>query len=150
MQHGMRWLAAALIIPCVGAWGCGNASEFDNEAASDEGPARVEPIKGSDISRVILTAAAAHRLGIRTAPAQDTSAGGMRRWTIPYTALLYDAQGNTFTYTNPSRLTYVRQGIKVQSIEHGVVLLRSGPPAGTPVVTVGAPELLGTEYGVEE
>jgi hypothetical protein len=146
----MRWLAAALIVPALGAWGCGNASEFDNEAASNEGPARVEPIKGSDVSRVILTPAAARRLGIRTAPAQDAITGGKRRRTIPYAALLYDAQGNTFTYTNPSRLTYVRQGIDVQSIRGGTVLLRSGPPAGMPVVTVGAPELLGTEYGVEE
>jgi hypothetical protein len=150
MQHGMRWLAAALMVPCLGAWGCGDNSEFDNEAASDEGPARVEPIKGSDASRVILTPAAARRIGIQTAPAQDTSAGGTVRRTIPYTALLYDAQGKTFTYTNPSRLTYVRQGIEVQSIKGSVVLLRSGPPAGMPVVTVGAPELLGTEYGVEE
>jgi hypothetical protein len=44
----------------------------------------------------------------------------------------------------------VRQGVTVQSIRRGVVLLRNGPPGGTPVVTVGAPELLGTEYGVEE
>ena len=29
-------------------------------------------------------------------------------------------------------------------------MISKGPPAGTPVVTVGAQELLGVEYGVEE
>jgi hypothetical protein len=28
--------------------------------------------------------------------------------------------------------------------------MSGGPPPGTPVVTVGAQELLGVEYGVEE
>ena len=64
--------------------------------------------------------------------------------------MLYDAEGETFTYTSPSRLTFVRRPIDVARIAGAVALLEAGPPAGTAVVTVGAAELFGTEYGVEE
>jgi hypothetical protein len=38
----------------------------------------------------------------------------------------------------------------VDSIRGGVAVLSVGPPAGTPVVTVGAAQLYGAEVGVEE
>ena len=69
---------------------------------------------------------------------------------VPFSAVLYDAHGHAFTYTSPKHLVFVRAPIRVASIAGGVATLRSGPPPGTAVVTVGAPELLGTEYGVEE
>ena len=145
MQHHHRWSAALMLLGAVGL-GLRRSEAFDNEAASDEGPSKVEHVKGSDVARIVLTAQAAGRLGIRTAAVTD--AGGRRE--IPYAAVLYDAEGGAFTYTSPSRLTYVRRPIDVARITGAVALLKSGPPAGTPVVTVGAAELLGTEYGVEE
>ena len=47
----------------VAVAGCGKAETFNNEAASDEGPSRLEQVKGSDLPRVVLTAqgGAAHR-----------------------------------------------------------------------------------------
>jgi hypothetical protein len=69
---------------------------------------------------------------------------------IPYAAVIYDAEGHAFTYTSPRPLTFVRAPIRVDRTEGRLAFLAKGPPAGTRVVTVGAQELLGVEYGVEE
>ena len=57
--------------------------------------------------------------------------------------MLYDPNGDTWVFTNPEPLVFVRAPITVDIIEgeRGRVL-SDGPPAGTPVVTVGAAELL--------
>jgi hypothetical protein len=151
MQHGQRWIAAGLIVPCLAVGACARSSSFDSEAAGDEHAARVEPVKGTDVARITLTSVAARRIGIQTAPTGETRLhGGAVRRTVPYDALLYDAQGRPFIYINPLPLKYQRQPVAVASIRRRVVLLRGGPAPGTRVVTVGAAELLGTEYGVEE
>jgi hypothetical protein len=146
MQHPHRWSATLVALGALGISACANSQAFDSEAASDEGPSKVEPVKGSDFAKVTLTAEAARRLGIRTAPVQTAGA----RTTIPYAAVLYDAEGRAFTYTTTSRLTYLRAPITVQRIDGDEAVLTAGPRAGTAVVTIGAAELLGTEYGVEE
>jgi hypothetical protein len=100
-------------------------------------------VKGSDVKQVTLSADAARRLGIETAP---VSAGEV----IPAAAVLYDSSGATFTYISPERLVFMRSPISVDRIERGQAFLSKGPPAGTAVVTVGSQELFGAEYGVEE
>ena len=102
-----------------------------------------------------LTQRAAERLGIQTAQVRDAqvAAGkgkGAARKVIPYSAVLYDEQGDTWTFTSPQPLTYVRQTITLDYVQGGEALLLDGPPAGTTVVTVGGPELLGAEFGVGE
>lgn len=153
MRDDNRWSAALLALAALGISACAKSSAFDNGAASDAGPATVEPIKGSNLQRVILSARAAQRLGIRTAPVRLAPAGRAdrtRRELIPYAAVLYDAQGRAFAYTNPAALTYVRRPITIEAVKGSVAVLTRGPRSGTPVVVVGAAELLGTEYGVEE
>jgi hypothetical protein len=49
---------------------------------------------------------------------------------------------------NTAADTYQRKPITVTGIDGAVALLSTGPPAGTQVVTVGAAELLGTEYNI--
>jgi hypothetical protein len=44
-------------------------------------------------------------------------------------------------------LTFIRHDIDVQRIEGNRAILTTGPPVGTAVVTVGATELWGVEYG---
>ena len=73
-----------------------------------------------------------------------TGSGTPRR-VVPYAAVLYDAQGNTWVYTSPAPRTYVRHRISVDYIEGYLAVLSDGPPANTEVVTVGASLLLGTE-----
>jgi hypothetical protein len=124
--------------------GCGGAS--DEEAAVE--PGRVEAIKGTGRSRVILTAEAAKRIDVRTVPAK--SAPG-NRTMIPFDAVLYDSNGDTWTYTSPKRFVYVRQDIIVNRVDGDRAILSAGPASGTPVVTLAATEIWGVEYGgIEE
>lgn len=141
--------AVALAAVGMGATGCTTSSA--GSAKKDE-PATVEKLPGDQV-RITLTADAARRLDIQTGtigggPASILAAGGTSTTTLPYAALLYDAQGQTSAYTVPAPLTYVRQPVTVQSITGDRVVLSDGPPAGTVVVTVGAAELLGVESGV--
>jgi hypothetical protein len=129
----------------------GSAIAFNGTSASEppkELPGRVEHITGTDGSRVILTEAAAKRIGVATQPVRDAQVGGAARKVIPYGAILYDASGATWTYTNPQPLVYERARITVDSIQGDEATLSSGPAAGTAVVDVGAVELYGTEFGV--
>lgn len=150
MWHGYRWMVAVLIIVALlqlAACGPAPASSISNESGEGAGaPARVEHIAGTSLSRVLLTAQAAKRLGIQTTPVRDAQVGGKLRKVVPYSAVLYDLHGETWVYTSPSPLTYVRASIAVDSIDGDLAVLSEGPPSGTAVVTVGTPELYGTEF----
>jgi hypothetical protein len=115
-------------------------------------PATLQPIPGTDVNKVTLTALAARQLGVQTRPVAPAPArkGTPARTQIPLTALVYGPDGAAWTYQNTAPLTYVRQPLVIDHIDADTVVLRSGPPVGTPVVTVGGPELLGAEYGVGE
>ena len=78
-----------------------------------------------------------------------TAIAGTRK-VIAHGAVLYDEHGDTWTFTSPAPLTFLRQKIDIDYITGRSVVLRDGPPAGTTVVTVGAAELLGAELGVGE
>jgi 3D (Asp-Asp-Asp) domain-containing protein len=143
-MRGKKWIGVALVVVAAVAAVLliSLRSDTSDEEESASEPAQVEPIKGTDLSRVTLTADAAKRLGIRTAAVDGT--------VIPYGAVLYDPEGHTFTYTSPERLVFVRSPISVDHIDHGQAFLSRGPRSGTAVVTVGSQELFGTEYEVEE
>jgi hypothetical protein len=149
MWHRNRWVIAVLIIvAALTLAGCA-AQTFQTSASSTSSPpARVERIGGTDLSRVILTAQAAKRLGIETAAVRDTQVQGKLRKVVPYAAVFYDLNGKTWVYTNPELLTFVRASINVDYIASDLAVLSEGPPPGTEVVTVGSPELYGTEFGV--
>jgi hypothetical protein len=137
-------LIAAGVVPLSA---CSEASSgYDYELASHHEPAKLEPIKGTDVKRVIFDAEAAQRVGLKTAPIRQNSQGKI----MPYAALIYDAEGATYTYTAPEQLTFVRQEIDIDHFDGDSVVLSDGPPAGTEVVTVGVDEVYGTEFEVEE
>jgi hypothetical protein len=139
-------LAIAAVVAVI-AIAASSGSSTSKEETGDAEPAKVTPIKGTDLSRVTLSADAAKRLGIATAA---VAAQGSDRKVIPYDAVIYAADGHTFTYTSPKPLTFVRAPITVTDIRGDKAYLSAGPPAGTAVVTVGSQELFGTEYEVEE
>jgi hypothetical protein len=112
-------------------------------------PALIKPVAGSQIPQLQLTERAIQRLGIVTQPVRPTTTAGQpTREIIPYSAVVYDTDGSTWTYVNTAARTYERKPVTVTDIEGAVALLSAGPAAGTPVVTVGAAELLGTEYDI--
>jgi hypothetical protein len=73
---------------------------------------------------------------------------GQSQNVIPYAAVIYDTDGNTWVYTNPEPLVFVRQPIVVDYIEGDRAVLAEGIASGTQVVTIGSSELLGAELGV--
>ncbi len=75
---------------------------------------------------------------------------GVKRIVIPYSAVIYDQKGDTWVYTNPEPLIFVRRPIVIDYIAGDQAFLTVGPPSGTKIVTVGAEELLGAETGVSK
>jgi hypothetical protein len=135
----------ALAVLAILALSAGVLSSCGGETGAEaQPPASVEESADGGPARLTLTDEAATRTGIETVAVQ--AAG--QQLTIPYSAILYDADGKTWTYTNPEPLVFVRAPITVEQIQGDTATLSSGPPAGTLVVTVGAEELLGTEVGV--
>lgn len=148
MKHSnLRWtstLSGMLFIAGLTCGGLGACADTPEAAVADGvEAATLEEVEGKEVSRITLTEKASSRLGLTTeaiqAPADD---GGLQ---IPYSALLYDAEGATWVYTNPEPLVFVREPVTVERIEAGTVRLVTGPGAGVDIVTVGAAELLGAE-----
>jgi hypothetical protein len=114
------------------------------EAAPADDPAVLTEVPGTDLHRITLTEHAVERLGLKTeATATDPQT---QKLTVAYFAILYDATGKTWVYTNPEPQVFVRQSITVERINGDVALLTDGPPPGTVVVTTGAEELFGAEF----
>lgn len=112
-------------------------------AAVGEAPAKVEKNAATGIAKLTLTQRGVDRLELKTEP---VTAGTGTEVLIPYGALMYDANGKTWVYTNPAPRVYERQEVTVSRVQSGVVTATAGPPAGTQVVTVGAAELFGAEF----
>lgn len=145
-------LATALVALAMTLAGCNETSSVTSAAApaSDE-PAVVEPIEGSDVARVILSETAVRYLKIETAPVAYGPSPSPSRATVvvPYSTLIYDADGAAWVYTSPKPRTYLRAPVTIRSIDGDVVTLSRGPAVGTVVVTVGAAELVGAEAGID-
>lgn len=105
-------------------------------------PSTVEEIEGSDLKQVILTERAAERIGVQTVPVNGQ--------VVPYSAVIYDIEGNTWIYTNPAPLTFVRAPIVVDYIEGDQAFLSQALESDDPIVTVGVIEIYGTETGVSK
>jgi hypothetical protein len=131
--------------------GCGRSPATATPGAPQ--PATVESIAGTDLHRVTLTEQAMERLGVETKPVQAAPAtvpGAAALTVIPVDAVIYDPQGHSWAYTVSDSRTFTRQAIVIDHIDGKNAFLKSGPAVGSPVVTVGASELLGAEYGVGE
>ena len=105
-------------------------------------PAKIDSTDVKGIMRVTLDQQAADRIGLQTAAV--TEEGGKK--VIPYGALMYDKSGKTWTFTSAGPLSFVRKSVTVEDVIGDRVILSDGPDAGTVVVTVGAPELMGAEH----
>jgi hypothetical protein len=100
--------------------------------------------QASGLKQLTLSAKAAERLGVETAPV----AGSGSLLTVPYAAVIYDAQGDTWSYVSAEPLVFLRAQITVDEIDGDTAVLSAGPAIGTSVVTTGAAELYGAEIGV--
>lgn len=139
MKHIRYWVIVTVIFAGLLLSACGSPLPGTGEK---EAPSNLEPIEGSKLSRVILTEKAAERLGIETIMASGSE--------VPYAAVIYDIEGNTWVYTNPAPLTYVRAPIVIDYIDGDTAFLSESLSGDLNVVTVGVAELYGTETGVSK
>ena len=122
------------------------------EAEADEGPAD-DDLEDNDTGEGTLYYTVANveqslALGQRVFVEVALSGNGTPGKVIPYAAVIYDLHGETWVYTSPEPLVFVRHPIVVEYIEDDRAVLSEGPAAGTAVVIVGAAELFGVESGV--
>lgn len=71
--------------------------------------------------------------------------GGGSKKTVPNTAVYYDAKGDAWVYVGNGPLAFMRERIEVERVAGDLAVVTSGPPVGTPVVTVGVSLLYGVE-----
>jgi hypothetical protein len=140
--RSLRALGAGLALLAAGA-ALSGCQEVASNLVEDQ-PYQLEPIHGTHLNRVRLSADTAERIDLQTA---QVHANG-RRTVVPHLAVIYSPEGGAFVYTRPERLTYVRAPIDVARVVDDRALLSTGPPPGTVVVTVGAAELLATEFEI--
>jgi RND family efflux transporter MFP subunit len=67
--------------------------------------------------------------------------------TIPYSAVVYDIHGATWVYEDLGEGAYARGRVEIARHVGDRVVVSRGLAPGTRVVTVGAAELFGTEFG---
>lgn len=166
----LAWMALVGVVPVASFWAESLRSSTPAPALSSDGhPVTLEPIAGTGLNRVVLSARAAQRLGIETVPINQAegvrTATGSRlaAWpagsltaqsasqrVVPYSAVLYDANGETWVYTNPEPFVFVRLRVRIDYIEGDRAVLADGPPAGTTIVAVGGAELFGAEFEVAD
>lgn len=138
MKHISRFILVLLVFAGLLLSACGPSTSATEKVS----PSKLEAIEGSDLQRVILTEKAAERIGLETVPASGTE--------VPYAAVIYDIEGNTWIYTMPEPLTFVREQIVIDHIEGDKAILSESLSSDLNVVTVGVAEIYGTETGVSK
>lgn len=73
--------------------------------------------------------------------------GRGERLQAPNSAVLIDVHGGAWVYENTAQHVFVRRRVEVERVEGGMALLARGPAPGARIVTAGAAELFGTEFG---
>jgi hypothetical protein len=153
MNHTSRILASLPLVALLSIAGCKQLSE-EEETKVKNPAATVEHFDGpehaAEPTRITLQDEAAKRLDIQTSEVTEAGAKGKSQTALPYSAILYDTEGNAWTYTSPESLVFVRHRIAIDHIDGDKALLTDALPAGTKVVTVGAAELYGSEFEFEE
>ena len=139
MKRIHTFLMMIVISAALGLAACGPRITATTEKID---PSTLEEIPGSDLKKVILTEKAAERIGVEIVPADNSA--------VPYSAVIYDTEGNTWVYTNPAPLTFVRAPIIIDRIEGDDAFLAEDLTTDDPIVTVGVIEIYGAETGVSK
>ncbi len=74
--------------------------------------------------------------------------GRAKSLVVPFTSILYDIHGGAWVYEQVEPHVYARQRVSVDYVDGANAVLASGPEPGSQIVTDGAVELFGTEFGV--
>lgn len=137
--------AALLLASVVALSACGHATL---DPAADDKPVDLRPVAGSDLKSVALSETSSARLGVRTADVTSAAGAPAGQVQVPYSSIVYDEQGATWTFVPTAPRTYVRKAVTVHHISGSVAVLSAGPAVGAQVVAVGSQELLGAELEI--
>src|SRR5688572_14989724 len=138
MKRNSLFILLVLLVAALGLAACGPKES----TAKPVSPSTLEEIEGSELKRVILTEKAAERIGV-----QAVEVDGM---TVPYAAVVYDVEGGTWLYTNPSPLAFERVQVFIDRIEGDTAFLAERLETDAPVIIVGVMEIYGSETGVSK
>jgi hypothetical protein len=140
MKPRLLAIAAPLMFAAMILSSCGE--QVSDEHVIEQ-PATVEEVEDGEVAEITLTESAVERLDIQTVAVEPNGKGLL----VPSAALYLTADGLFWVYTNPEPLVYVRREVSIDREQGGRAILSEGPPVGTEIVTVGVPELYGTETG---
>jgi RND family efflux transporter MFP subunit len=76
-----------------------------------------------------------------------TQLGSGNRIVVPWSAIMYDINGGNWVYLRTRQYTYSRRRVEVSSVIDGSAVLTRGINKDEEIVTTGAAELFGTEFG---
>jgi hypothetical protein len=142
-QTTLRRAVLGCIVAIAVATSAGCA-EIESVTAEPYEPAALESTGPDKPARITLTDEAVDRVALQTTEVKTLG----KDLTVDHAALVFDKAGKPWVFTVVGPRTYVRAAIGIKETQDGVVIMSSGPPVGTQVVTVGAIELWGTELGI--
>ncbi len=90
----------------------------------------------------------AYRVGQRVGVTLPLAGGSRDGLSVPRSAIVRDIYGGEWVYAKTAPDTFVRQRIQVASSDGDRSILSRGLSGGAEVVTAGAAELFGSEFGV--
>jgi hypothetical protein len=143
-----RWML--VVAAGVALAGCGAAPSTSSSGQAEK-PAKVEAIAGKNVKSVTLTEQADKRLGIETVTIAAPPAGNAAKALVPYSAVVYSADGKSWVFTVTKPRTYVRESVVVANVgglKGSDAFLAESPAVGTTIVKTGVVELYGAELGV--
>lgn len=73
--------------------------------------------------------------------------GSEESLVVPAASILYDVHGNTWVYEHVGPQAFTRRRVELRRIVRENAILGRGPAPGAKIVTAGAAELFGTEFG---
>jgi hypothetical protein len=146
--------AIATVLMAAIALMIANATSHGSEDEPADESVTVTDTPGKDVKTLTFTEDAMDRLGIKTDTVQEVtvSKGGVAapHRAVPHSAVTYDAEGNSWVYSNPAPDTFVRERVTVDFMDADKMYLSAGPAVGDKIATTGVQEMVGAEFGVGE
>ncbi len=144
MRIGRPLRIAPLFVAGLALAGCQTAASGSEAEEAIAAAASVDAPADGGPAQLTLTEGSVERLGIETAPVTGED-GDL---SIPYAAVVYDADGGTWAFVELEPGVYERAELTIESIDGDQARASVGPESGTEVVVVGAAELVGVEAGI--
>lgn len=146
MKYFPCYLAVALIL-IVGLFLLSHKEESDEpqrKTTAESQSTHLEKSETGELPHIVFSESAIRRIGIETRTISDTVR------IIPYEAIIYGLDGQTWVYAEKKPATYMRESVFVDHIDGNQVFLSESLIGARAIVVTGVAELFGFEYGVGE